>query len=600
MMPGDVPAQTKINPASATLTDLVRLAGLASSVSPQAHLQGEAQGLPCLPGSGRVRLYFDDSVAHHIGAGDAGAWGAARAPARSIASALPMSAAAKFANKTLAQVLINSRTQVANVIGASQDGSSVDRNDGSISGSSDKAPISRLLSQYARIVERSHRPQTAADFTHLMRVTSEALHQHVTAQLPPVPVQIAQTPTDCMLHWIAALQTASDAADGADTVWLQQVTCAARRRWMQHDLTLSSVRAYFAQMHIESVAQGVGGLAVVADKLAASLPTDQQAANFDTRLHDNLYGRVFETRLIARLIAAPPPGTLICAQTLSLALRDFFCALSPADQLMVAKKLSLLLAEKPRFWYDHVPKLLGLITAAAGRQKKQALETWLCTPVRSAYDCMGVMLFASELSLLLKQDAASSAPWMWPSDWNYAHAVQPSARRLQNMPALLLRAEGGITLQHQRSAYSQPTMRPSIRASLQHRPNLDTPSPVIRRMLDHGLPYASGVSGSTNILLHLAHYFKQAGIDLDYKQILLDAALLLGGGHSLHEVLWVGHQLDRLLGLNLAIGDVPPEEYVSDYDRFISLFDGADRQRIDHAVAAAWNDTIGHARSASL
>lgn len=589
MMHDAVPAQAKIDPANATLVDLVRLAGLAASLPPQTHLLGEPQGLPCLPGSRHVRLYFDDSVDQVCAPGAVGAVAgamvsAAGAPLRATASALPMSAAAKFACKTLVRVLTNSRAQLHSAMDVS----------------SDNVAISRIISQYTHSIERARRPQTAAGFIHLMRVTGEALHRHVMSQLPPVPAHIAQTPTDCMLHWLAALHAASQTPSGIDNAWLRQAIADARRRWMQHDLTLPSVRAYLAQMRSGCEAQGELELTVMAEKIAASLPTEPQAAKFDTRLHDNLYGRIFETRLIAQLIAAPPPGTLACAQNLSAALLNFLKSLSPAMQSMVSKKLSLQLAEKPRFWYGQVPKLLGFITAVPGQQKKQALESWLSTPVQSAYDCMGVILFGCELSLLLKQHAPGSAPWMWPSDLNYAQAVQPSSRRLKNMPDLLLRAEGGITLQHQRAAYRQPSMRPSIRAALQHRPNLDTPSPVIRRMLDHGLPYASGVSGSTNLLLHQAHFFKHNGVELDYKQLILGAALLLGGGHSLHEVLWVGHQLDGPLKLGLALSDVPPEEFVSDYDRFISLFDGADRQRLEEAVGAAWEDTLACARSAPV
>ena len=555
--------QIDVDTSKSTLTELVRLAQLATTVPPQSPLLAAPLGLPCLPGAARVRLYFDDEAAQR---------------GNSNTPHADMSAAAKRACDALAQILTNTRTEHQY--------------------HDTQAPAARVLNQYIRAIERSRRAQTAASFSHMVRITGEALHRHGSANLPPVRAQIAQTPTDCVLHWIAELDRARGTANPDDN-WLMQTESAARRRWMQHDLTLPSVRAYLDQMHSECTVRGAADLADVVGKIQSTLPTDQQAAKFSTRLNDNLYGRVFETRLIAQLIAAPTPGTLICTQTLMNAIRDFVSELPPAVVAVVAKEVSLGLAAKPRFWFDRTPALRQFISAVPGAPKKQALIAWMGQPVQSSHDAMSVILLACQMSLVLKEHAADSAPWMWASDLNYAQVVQPSARRLNNMIEPLLRAEGGIALLHQRAMFSESSMRPGIRASLQHRPNLEAPSPATRRMLEHGLPYASGVSGSTNMLLYMAHFFKQGGTELDPKQLLLAAAMLLGAGHSLHEVLWVGHQLDHRLGLGLGLGTATPEAFISDYDRFIELFDGADHKALDNAVASAWDQTIAAARNAT-
>ena len=558
----DDTAQITINSDTGSLTDLVRLAQLAITLPSTAVLQAERSGVGCWQQSRDVRLYFVEALAPN------------RAPSQHASAAAE--ASIELARTTVVQLLQATREQ-SRLPNA-------------------KVPAARILRQYTQALERSRRPQTVASFTNMVRVASEALHRECSAQLPLVRAQIPQSPTDCWLQWISALRTAQKTAPASAGPWLQQIESAARRRWMQHDLTLCSVRTYFAQMQLACLDKGVSELAAIASKLAASLPSEQQGKNFNTRLNDNLYGRVFETRLVANLITKPAPGTLIFAQQFAASLLQFVSELPPEVIATMAKGLSPELLAAPRFWFDRVPKLVQFITAQPGAPKNHALVDWLSTPPQSGYDCMAIMVLASQFSLLLKQIAPKLAPWMQASDVNYRQTVQPSARRLENRSQPILRAEGGILLLHQRPAFSHPSMRLGMRATLHHRPNLETPSAVIRCALEHGLPFASGVSGSTNILLHQAHFFRQAGIELDTRHLLLAAMMLLNGGHSVHEVLWMAHQLDQSLGLGLALADVAVEEFVSDYARFIALFDGADRAAIESAVAAAWDETIDYAQ----
>lgn len=566
------PVQIELDPATASLTELVRLAHLAASVPDGAPLLAERVCTACWQTSRQIRLIFGAApVRHAVPSGSAVA-----RPDVIDATTPAITAAAELASEILARMLLNTRTQI---------------------GLPDRtSAAARTLRQYAHTFGRARRPQTAAAFKRMVQIASAAVHREAAAQLPLVRANVAQMPTDCMLHWISALRDARQTPDSANHQWLQQTEDAARRRWMQHDLTLDSVRIYFAQMQMQCDTRSATALSVAASKIAATLPTAQQQHHLEPRLNDNVYGRVFETRLTAQLIAAPLSGTLQCTQQLAAALLAALSTLPPMVESLVVKNLSAALVTEPRFWFDVVPLLGRFITAAPGEQKKRQLTEWLSTPPTSAYDCMAIALCACQLSLALKVNAREHAPWMGAADINYAQMVQPSSRRLKNMTLPLLRAEGGILLLHQRPAFSHPGMRPGVRATLQQRPNLDTCSPVTRRALAHGLPYASGVSGSTNILLHCAAFFRQDGIALDTRHLLLAAVMLLNGGHSLHEVLWIAHQLDRPLGLGLALSEGAPEEFISDYNRFVDLFDDADRQVIERAVAAAWDDTIDYAR----
>lgn len=113
---------------------------------------------------------------------------------------------------------------------------------------------------------------------------------------------------------------------------------------------------------------------------------------------------------------------------------------------------------------------------------------------------------------------------------------------------------------------------------------------------DRGLPFASGVSGTTNILLHLRKHQADNGADVDATDFLLSSAMFLvdDGGHSVHEVMWTANQLDGTLGLGLGIGigdPTKPNEFVSDYDGIAAKLGGETATAFKKSMDDAWNGT---------
>ena len=141
---------------------------------------------------------------------------------------------------------------------------------------------------------------------------------------------------------------------------------------------------------------------------------------------------------------------------------------------------------------------------------------------------------------------------------------------------------GGITLPHQIPVIQEAWMNPSTRPITKNEPNLAFLSKVSREDLynkakpikmaeRHGLAWVSGVSGSTNILLHQLKYLRDQGkaeIDINAYLLATLAFLVYDGGHSMQEVLYVANQLDEPLKLGLHLSDkAAPEEFVADYSR---------------------------------
>jgi hypothetical protein len=67
------------------------------------------------------------------------------------------------------------------------------------------------------------------------------------------------------------------------------------------------------------------------------------------------------------------------------------------------------------------------------------------------------------------------------------------------------------------------------------------------------------------------------------------------GGHSMHEAMWVGNQLDQSLGLGMGMPGGDPHSYVADYDGFVESFTPAQGQdKLRAAASTAWDATLNH------
>jgi hypothetical protein len=118
---------------------------------------------------------------------------------------------------------------------------------------------------------------------------------------------------------------------------------------------------------------------------------------------------------------------------------------------------------------------------------------------------------------------------------------------------------------------------------------LYAPSHPVVVALAKALPYVAGASGNINIMAHTIAHLKSRNVPIDAKYALLSTMMVLHSGHSLHESLWVINLLGPRLDLGIDLGNHPPDSFVSDYDRFIELFQDADgkekmeaaRQRIE-------------------
>jgi len=95
----------------------------------------------------------------------------------------------------------------------------------------------------------------------------------------------------------------------------------------------------------------------------------------------------------------------------------------------------------------------------------------------------------------------------------------------------------------------------------------------------------------------MVDHMRHVGKDIDARDALLGTMMFLtqGGGHSMHEAMWVGNQLGHARGLPLGLAGGAPADFVADYGRFLGGFPqhkgGA---VIGAAVNNAWSATLDH------
>jgi len=461
-------------------------------------------------------------------------------------------------------------------------------------------------------------PVTAGE---LRRLSTVAYQAHVApayhaAGAVTAAREAPRTPTEVSMHWISALQEAARSALPADQAALiSELLRQQKTRWLEHRLT---VRDTYDALRGDSERLRTAGLDRLADiaapamtepvgqpggGLLAQLPASDEAIPL-TRLHENIYGRVFESCWMAQLVEAPPPQVLSTMQAIGGGLADRVAGWPEKQRRGVIEGLQKLVAADPRFWFGSVDGY-GEFAALAWPQADEALQRMLRAPVTDGAHAIAIGYLAVRIFVSVPKEARPA--WMRRTNQNFGTHIGPRRQRVEwngesNVPA---EPTAGITLRHQPAAVSSPRWIATRRPALERMPMLPEISQNTAQALRRGVPFVSDLSGSMNIMLGLIDHLRAEGRDIDPRAGLLGEIMFLvhDGGHSIHEALWVAQQRDPSLGLALSDPRLPagPDGFVADYARFIGLYgDSAVGACLARAQEQAWNDTIDYFRRNSF
>ncbi len=391
---------------------------------------------------------------------------------------------------------------------------------------------------------------TTAELGTIMKRVNDAVIAQQPAAKPDfsAPRLAKRMPMECMAHLGREIQRATTAnAQGPHTAFLQNLGEETQLRVMQHNLKFDDTKSWLNGVETGCRNEGLSELEKLAKELSASIPEQASAANYHTRLHDNVYGRALESKLIGELVRNPPESVKTAMREMALNLNETITSLPMQSQLQMAADVQGWLRADPRAW--KTPNLQDFSAAPTAHDALASLQRLLNAPMADGLDCIAIPYLTVKTSL-----KAPNVPWMPLANANYSDVVHPATARIvpgqghPNMPPPPPNpnreaAKAGITTHHQPSI--ETTGHSSMHPSDVNRPNLAEPSVALTQALENGLPYASGVSGSTNIAMHMVDYMQCMNKSIDAKDALLGIMMFLtyDGGHSMHEALWVAHQL---------------------------------------------------------
>lgn len=435
---------------------------------------------------------------------------------------------------------------------------------------------------------------TAGVLGDITRDVGELVHAQETRDLGPsrAPREAKRMPMECMTHLGYAIRDVRHDARPEHRQFLNELGYETMDRVMQHKLSPDETRDWLRQVDSDCRQAGLEGLGKLVKRLRHDIPAS--ADGYETRLHDNIYGRAMESVLIAELVRDPPANVKQGMSALALHLDLTLKTLPRQAQQEVALQVQGMMRHERRGWQANSPELESFFNARP-EQALGALKRLLRAPMDNGFDCIAVPYVTVKMSLCMQ--AHGGAPWMGRANRNYADVVGHAAARLTEAApnSNRMAPKSGITMHHQPDIVGgrEAAMHPGDR----NRPNLEQASPELHTALEHGVSFVSGVSGSTNIVMHMVGDILDRGGQVDPKDALLGTMMFLNydGGHSMHEALWVGKQLDRSLDLRMGMPGGDPRNFVADYDRFIESFPQAKgRDQLRAAADTAWDKTLDH------
>ncbi|MCM5680659.1 hypothetical protein M8A51_14120 [Schlegelella sp. S2-27] len=425
-----------------------------------------------------------------------------------------------------------------------------------------------------------------------------------TAPAPQVP---EHTATEAVTVLLDEMDRARTAATPEQRQVLADLDRKAKYQWLAEGLMIGNTADLCLQAEQRLNDAGLQRLAAVARTLAQELTAEGGRARLITRQHDNVYGRVLETKFAEGLNQQPDAAMLRSAADAGLALADTLERLPPHEADGVCMDALRRLTEQyPRNWTTPDDAISRLVN-----QPFASVED-LCGALRARVitgdDSLRIQQLVAMVGSALGHFSESVA-WARRATQNHEDNIRPAqgVEKYYDHPPDLTYG-GGITLRHHAPAV--PSHQRSRRESVQRVFDFSQPAATHVNALQTGRPIGSGVSGTAGLGLELfvelhrhpdaslaAEFARTGRHQFDLQAAFLDHVkwLILDGGHSLHEALWTVNQRSEALGLDWQRRQ-EPAAFISNYAQYFESLPPNLRQTVDRALDHAWSGLLAHRR----
>ena len=434
---------------------------------------------------------------------------------------------------------------------------------------------------------------------------------------------VCSTPTEVTMRWITTLDRAlQNAANPQQRELITHLLQAQKSRWLAHDMSLEKT---VKSLIDDSNVLRNHGLNYLADRaycknstetdLASLLPGNEKNLPL-TRLHDNIYGRYFESVWIAELVNNPPQEVLAAMHSIGTGMADLLEKQSTNIQKKVINYLQSRVNKDPRFWFNQVKGISQFPKLGWPASKKLLMEL-LGNEITNGFQSIAIPYLSVKLLNGFTQKCNMASPeWAWNKqiNSNYNYVLSPHRGRTEvsksqrgdnpNIPKHAVSSAAGITLRHQPNAVSESWMTITDRPALHYKPEIQAPTIPILKALLNGTSFSAGISGSTNIMLGIVSYLQhEQQRNIDPKSALLGTMMFMtyDGGHSPHEVLWTANQFGPKIGLdfstqlNKETAELEPLNFISDYQLFANMYNNTGcEEAMTDAMSLAFEKTMAH------
>jgi hypothetical protein len=424
------------------------------------------------------------------------------------------------------------------------------------------------------------------------------------------PRDTSRTPNDVLVHLMSVVNNALKAHKDDPT--LKALATDGRKLFMTHTLDTATVAALVDRAEKAFTALKDDGGVGVCGKLKGQLPESDDKLQ-PAQLQDNIYGRVFDTKMVSALVKKPP-AELLEASGKSGAAFAGMLADSPENEKAAEYFIEHYVVEDKRPWSAAVPAFGTMAGAKDGKEALAALKKFLSTPPTTGQEIIAFSYVMAKMPQAQKQ-TGKEPDWLLNASGNYSR-ITNQANRERGAKDKVMSKGAGVTMLHQPDASDDDNLveseRPGTANRMGNRMALKDGQdlPDVKRskqneiQLKQALPFASGVSGTTNILLHLYEEMEKksgggGGTGVAPNEFLMNSMMFLvyDGGHSMHEAMWTANQIQAdLKSIDFGLNDPSqtknePNQFVSDYDRFMDKFKGPLKTSMDEAQDTAWQGT---------
>jgi hypothetical protein len=450
----------------------------------------------------------------------------------------------------------------------------------------------------------------------------------------------SRMPNDVLVHLMTVVDDTLKNHDHAPE--LRKVAEDGRKMFMSHEANTSDVkgligdaRKALATLNEQGAREACMQLRGQLPLEGESLPVGRELLNSEkahaTQLHDNIYGRVFDTKMISELVKNPPAELLTASGRSGAAFAATLDDNNPKHQEAAKYFIEHYVVEDRRPWSASVPAFDEMAKHAHdGPEALKAVKEFMQKTPETGHEIVAMSYMLAKVPQAEKS-VGIEPKWLTEASNNYGRITKEANRDRGASADKVVSQAAGITLLHQPEASNAPNLVPSERpgtanrmGNRNHRDNQGKELSEVARstqndtQLNHALPFASGVSGTTNLLIHLYDNMEKetaklnnTGTGVTPPEFLVNSMMFLvhDGGHSMHEAMWTANQIHTELPdkVNFNVGLNDPNKanevnkFVSNYDRLVDQFpDGSLKTSMQAAQSEAWKGTQDYLKQNSV